>query len=55
MCKYMYIRMLGKLLLGEFEYLLIAIITISMIFYIIYLLIGDDISKDDNDDIDLGP
>lgn len=51
----MYIRMLGEIVLSEMGYLLVAIIAIGAIFYVIYLLFGDTIANDEDDDIDLWP
>lgn len=53
--KNMYIRMLGEILLSEMGYLLVTIIAIVAIFYVIYLLFGDTIANDEDDDIDLWP
>lgn len=53
--KNMYIRMLGEIVLSEMGYLLVAIIAIGAIFYVIYLLFGDTIANDEDDDIDLWP
>jgi hypothetical protein len=47
--------MLGEILLSDFWYLLVALVVIGAIFYIIYLLLGDVIANDEDDDIDLWP
>lgn len=51
----MYIRMLGEIVLSEMGYLLVALVAIGAIFYVTYLLFGDVISNDEDDDIDLWP
>lgn len=51
----MYIRMLGEILLSEIGYLIVTNVTIGAIFYVIYILFSEVISKDEDDDIDLWP
>ncbi len=51
----MYIRMLGEIVLNEIGYLVVAVVAIGVIFYVIYLLLGDIIANDEDDDIDLWP
>ncbi len=55
LCNNMYIRMLGEILLSEFGYLVVALVVIGAIFCVTYLLFGDIISNDEDDDIDLWP
>lgn len=51
----MYISMLGEIILSEIGYLIVTIIAIGAVFYVIYLLFGDMIATDEDDDIDLWP
>lgn len=51
----MYIRMLGEIVLSEIGYFVVAIIAIGAIFYVSYLLFGEVISNDEDDDMDLWP
>jgi len=53
--KDMYLRMLGIIELSDVEYLILGIVTFLVIFYIMYVLIGDILSNDEDDDIDLWP
>lgn len=51
----MYISMLGEIILSELGYVIVSIVVIGVFFYIVYLLFGDIISNDEDDDIDLWP
>lgn len=51
----MYIRMMSEILLSEAGYFILVVVVIGILFYIIYLLLGNEIESDEEDDIDLWP
>lgn len=51
----MYISMLGEIIISELGYIIVIFVIIAVIFYIVYLTLGDDIATDEDDDIDLWP